>query len=530
MFPTFGVVDLFAGPGGLGEGFSAFQDGYGSHPFSIGVSIEKDEAAHATLQMRSFLRKFGYGNFPPEYYEFLNGKCEEPDWPSLHPIEWEQAEEEACLMELGKKKADELLSSRITAIRKKYNDQTILIGGPPCQAYSLVGRSRNAGIADYQAHKDKRNFLYRKYVDVLGQLEPTAFIMENVRGMLSHAVNDDMIFHRVLTDLRSAAGPNSYQLFALAPENRRTTTLKDAEPLDYIVRTENHGVPQARHRVIIVGLREDIVKNLPYNVSPRLRHRGRQVTVDDIIGTMPKLRSGLSKNDSFEAWQKTVIEAVDIVLSETNSVPWSYKCEFRIILNKCRSILKNSHVLDRRSCDNTGMPEYCPSQLRDFIVDPNIESLPNNETRGHMPSDLARYLFVSAFGKATGRSPKASEFPASLKPNHKNWDTGKFSDRFRVQVWDKPATTVTSHISKDGHYFIHPDPSQCRSLTVREAARLQTFPDNYLFKGNRTQQYVQVGNAVPPFLARQVAQCLWRVLVEANQNTDTDVRIYRGAA
>ena len=529
MSATYGVIDLFAGPGGLGEGFSAFQDKWGEHPFSIEVSIEKDKAAHATLHLRSFLRKFGYGNFPYEYYEFLNGGEKEPDWPSLYPVEWEAAEQEAHLMELGKRKTHELLVSRIAAIRREYNDQTILIGGPPCQAYSLVGRSRNAGIADYQAHKDKRNFLYRKYVDVLRQLEPAAFIMENVRGMLSHAVNEDKIFRRVLTDLRSAGGGN-YQLFALAPENRSTAAFKKAEPSDYVVQAENHGVPQARHRVIIVGLRQDIAENLPCHVSPRLRRRGREVTVEDIIGTMPRLRSGLSKNDGSADWRKAVLDAIDAVSAETNSVPWSYKGEFRAILSECRSTLKNSHELNRISYHDIGLPEHCPDQLRDFIVDPNLESLPNNETRGHMPSDLARYLFVSAFGSATGRSPKASELPASLKPNHKNWDTGKFSDRFRVQVRDKPATTVTSHISKDGHYFIHPDPAQCRSLTVREAARIQTFPDNYLFKGNRTQQYVQVGNAVPPFLARQIAQCLWKVIIKANQNVDSNVKIYRGAA
>jgi DNA (cytosine-5)-methyltransferase 1 len=122
-----------------------------------------------------------------------------------------------------------------------------------------------------------------------------------------------------------------------------------------------------------------------------------------------------------------------------------------------------------------------------------------------MVSDLGRYLFAAVFGDVRGYSPKAGDFPPALSPDHRNWHSGVFNDRFRVQLFDEASTTVTSHISKDGHYFIHPDPVQCRSLTVREAARLQTFPDDYLFLGNRTQQYVQVGNAVPPFLARQIA-------------------------
>ena len=129
-----------------------------------------------------------------------------------------------------------------------------------------------------------------------------------------------------------------------------------------------------------------------------------------------------------------------------------------------------------------------------------------------MKTDLGRYLFAAVFGRVRGYSPKADEFPAMLAPEHRNWQSGIFSDRFRVQLKDEPATTVTSHISKDGHYFIHPDATQCRSLTVREAARLQTFPDDYLFLGNRTQQYVQVGNAVPPFLARQIARLIYKAL------------------
>jgi DNA (cytosine-5)-methyltransferase 1 len=137
-----------------------------------------------------------------------------------------------------------------------------------------------------------------------------------------------------------------------------------------------------------------------------------------------------------------------------------------------------------------------------------------------MLADLGRYFFAALYGKVKKTSPKALDFPRELAPFHRNWRTGKFADRFRVQLWDMPATTITSHISKDGHYFIHPDVAQCRSLTVREAARIQTFPDNYFFKGNRTEQFVQVGNAVPPFLAFKIASALWNLLSSSQATSE----------
>jgi DNA (cytosine-5)-methyltransferase 1 len=165
---------------------------------------------------------------------------------------------------------------------------------------------------------------------------------------------------------------------------------------------------------------------------------------------------------------------------------------------------------------NVPLPSAHPRWYRDRP----LSLLANHESRAHMPTDLVRYLFVASFGEVTGGSPRLHDFPMCLLPEHKNVDPLKpesaiFKDRFRVQVADVHSMTVTSHIAKDGHAFIHFDPSQCRSLTVREAARLQTFPDSYVFLGNRTSQYTQVGNAVPPYLAHQIAEIVGGVLQRA---------------
>jgi len=261
VLPRYSVVDIFAGPGGLAEGFSGVPGAGDDHAFEIALSIEKEASAHETLRLRSFLRQFE-GDIPNDYYDFINGKTPEPDWATLYPDEWEAAANEAWQLELGKEDPALRLDARLDSIRVKSGGDVILIGGPPCQAYSLAGRSRNLGKEGYVALEDNRHFLYQEYIRILDRLNPAAFVMENVKGMLSSSVDgESRIFDHVLRDLRGdREGGRRYRLIALDPRSRQQLDLGRFEPRasDFIVRAEDFGVPQARHRVIVVGLRADL--------------------------------------------------------------------------------------------------------------------------------------------------------------------------------------------------------------------------------------------------------------------------------
>lgn len=496
MSRKFTIIDLFAGPGGLGEGFSRAGREPG-HEMSIRLSVEMDDHAVQTLRLRSFLRNFP--SFPAAYHEALNAFRPLPDWSESHPTEWGHALSEVRQCELGQDGVFDELAVELDKAREVNHGDTILIGGPPCQAYSLAGRSRNSGKEGYVPEKDHRHYLYREYVRILDRLEPAAFVMENVKGMLSSKVDGGGIFSRVLDDLESA-GEHGYRLLPLA-----TTPPPDGSRADgrsFLIRAEQHGVPQARHRVIVIGIRNDIV--LPHIDAPLLGDGQAPVTVSDAIAGLPRVRSGLSRQDSAAAWQEAVRGQAELIACAPE-----VGHDVREIVRS----LESSSVLPehRHSCEKVSSKRL-PSHLRNWFLDAALDVTLQHETRGHIPEDLGRYLYSAAYSRIHDRAPKLQEFPSFLQPNHRNRGTGAFSDRFRTQIATRPSTTVTSHISKDGHYFIHPDPVQCRSLTVREAARLQTFPDNYLFCGPRTKQYHQVGNAVPPYLAYQIAKAVRRLI------------------
>lgn len=492
------VVDLFAGPGGLGEGFASFAARSGVRPFHSVLSIEKDPLAHKTLTLRAFRRQFE--DEPEEYAQFRAGDLDIQTLYATFARKWARARDEAVLMELSERtaaKASELVHDRV----KRTGSPWVLIGGPPCQAYSLVGRSRRMGIAGYVAATDVRQTLYLEYLQIIAEHSPPVFVMENVKGMLSARLAGRTIFERILADLRHprsalkregrSVGKNDPR-YTIVPLVAPTADSEEDDPRSFVVRSELFGIPQARHRVILVGLLDGVVSR------SKLQHLNPSAprTVRQTIDHLPRLRSGVSKTgkDDFDSWIS--------VLRGAARASW-----FRGIENPVRRRMSEAIECASESSLDRGS---------EFVRVGRKCSIANHSTRAHIATDLHRYLFASSFAAVHGWSPVLSDFPTELLPAHvsvaRALEGGHFEDRFRVQVADRPSSTITSHISKDGHYFIHHDPSQCRSLTVREAAALQTFPDDYIFVGPRTSQYQQVGNAVPPALARKIAGVVHRLL------------------
>jgi len=507
------IIDLFAGPGGLGEGFMSLVDKEGRSIFDIKLSIEKDINAHKTLTLRSFYRQFTKNSkkVPKEYYNAL----EESDLSKRESLIEEMlnrfeegtiARKEAQLIELGSKKWPSQTVDKIIKNQLGNTKNWVLIGGPPCQAYSNVGRSRVGGINK----DDHRVYLYEEYLRIIKKHKPAIFVMENVKGLLSAKVEGEKVFDWIKRDLKVG---NNYHIHSLVKP-----VTKDS---DFLIKSEKYGIPQMRHRVILLGIRRDF------------SHRGEylkekpEVSLKSVIGNLPKVRSGLNRSfshyHSTEAYKNGKPKRLYKSVDDTDS-NWLREMSKNIEQIKVWGELELNGLSDGPKEIELGVggefikvTNLIAKQhiLRDWYIDKRLKGIVNHESRSHLTQDLMRYLFASLYVEKHNTFPRLNDYAAHSKdllPDHANVESGKFADRFRVQVPDKPATTVTSHISKDGHYFIHYDSSQCRSLTVREAARIQTFPDNYLFRGSRTAQYHQVGNAVPPYLAYQIAEIIYRVL------------------
>jgi len=528
------IIDLFAGPGGLGEGFSREIGGPGPN-FDIRLSIEKDPMAHRTLRLRSFFRQFRDREVPDAYYDYLrDDRATFEDLEEECPAEAEAAKAEALCRTLGDEGCETEIHDLIGE-RTSDSRDWILIGGPPCQAYSSVGRARMLGLpkkrgesaAEYagrleerrrEFEKDHRHFLYRQYLKIIADHWPSVFVMENVKGILSARIDGKRILPGILDDLRQPSsalgrhgGKHTYTLYSLVEEAPEDPL--DLEPNSLLIEAERFGVPQTRHRVIILGVRDDLEGVTPGILRP---HPGPSVR--KTIGKLPPLAPSISaKHHSDLRRTEWLIRELEW-LTEIDSIddPGEVISEIHKYSTK---LWKNRAGGKRYVKRKVTFPANF--ELANWFHDPRLGGICNHETRSHMPEDLRRYFFCACFARAKKRSPKLEEFPRSLLPTHSNIngatdaDLKKFADRFRVHPAGEPSKTVMSHIASDGHYYIHYDPKQARSLTVREAARLQTFPDNYFFEGPRTQQYRQVGNAVPPYLAHQIAELVSDLLYRA---------------
>lgn len=392
-----------------------------------------------------------------------------------YPRLWEKAKNEAIQLELkpGNQCKTKKLIRKALGGAKKW----VLLGGPPCQAYSLVGRARRRNENRIKFGKDKRHTLYKEYLHILQGFKPAVFIMENVKGILSAKHKRKKIFQNICADL-SEAGYRLYPLFGKSSRDKTNEWRKDS----FIVKSEHFGIPQKRHRVFILGVRNDIKKR-PGFLSPSKK----VVSLGTALRGLTSIRSRLSTADEFKKW--LIARNIGLKMAGLNT---------------------------KNGIDNFSGAEFV-KQKNDsawFMADSRLPGILNHKSRSHLATDVMRYAFAAVYAQKHGKSPTIFDFPVCLRPKHKNLARPNvpFIDRFKVQLGNRPSSTITSHISKDGHYYIHPDPAQARSLTVREAARLQTFPDNYRFEGPRTEQYKQVGNAVPPLLATKVAKIVAEIL------------------
>ena len=463
------VVDVFAGPGGLNEGFSSVMRG-GEPVFRIAASFEKEPRAVETLMLRSAVRELSEGELPRDYRRLLQGDIDLPTLLSRHSFRsaWDKAGQhvhEVTLGEAARSDVEERIRRAVGA-----REDWVLIGGPPCQAYSLVGRSRRTHDPDFLA--DEKHFLYREYLDIIERCRPAVFVMENVKGLLSAGHSGRNMFDLITSDLRMNG---EYHVRSLVVDDEAP------RPRDFVIRAENYGIPQKRHRVILLGVRHDVDLTRLRPLTPR----ATRSTVRDTISGMEPVSPRVTRTKGSQGTE----------------------------LTRAR---ENGMVHASAHLRQEGLPpaptEPGDTELMGWLRrnDPPVSQ---HDPRGHMASDISRYAFLASLAEA-GVSLRVQDLPKELLPDHRNvnGESTPFTDRFKVQRWDGPSSTIASHIAKDGHYYIHPDPGQSRSLTVREAARLQTFPDDYFFVGNRTQQYHQVGNAVPPLLAKQIAERVYDLL------------------
>jgi len=398
------IIDLFAGAGGLSEGFK-------NKNFNIICHVEMNKSACDTLLTREafhYLKK----DEIYLYEKYLKGEIYRDQFLEYIP---KNILKKVLNYEISGQTLDSIFSE-IDNLRGN-TDINGIVGGPPCQAFSTIGRAVNEG----KKSTDKRIYLYTYYVEFLKRYKPDFFLFENVKGLLSFK---DEFDEYLLPKIIKAFEDEDYKVYKK------------------VLNSSEFGVPQKRERLFIFGLRNDMNH---FNFFDEIyKSTEIPVIIKDLFNDLPKMNSNETKN------------------FYSSSIP---NTEFH------RYLRNNSNILTL------------------------------NEARFHNSNDLEIYKIVSS-GIQNGVRVKYNEIPENLR-KHKNQTV--FLDRFKSLKSNDVSHTIVAHISKDGHYYIHPDIEQNRSITIREAARIQSFPDNYYFEGTKSQKFIQIGNAVPPYLSEKIA-------------------------
>lgn len=389
-------IDLFAGCGGLSEGF--YKQGYEAL-----AHVEMNHYACETIKTR--MKHYGYKNVDQSVLEI-------------------DITDKSVL-----KKLEEIVNGR---------GVDIVIGGPPCQSFSTLGRAKD----EHGMINDPRNYLFESYVNILNKFKPKAFVFENVTGLLSAKINNELIIKKILKKL-----------------GEKYNVIYD--PKIMVLNSADYGVPQIRKRVIIIGIRKDlnISPEIVYNsikkthCDPKINKENKlknYVTVKQAISDLPKIKPGMGNKQ------------IKFVSKNEND-----------FLKQIRS--KN-----------------------DILLSDHIARTQND-------ADTERFKLMS-------KNKWTFQELLTNRPDLNHAKQRVFNNSYVVQFWNKPSRTIIAHLYKDGNQFIHPDYNQSRSITPREAARLQSFPDNFVFEGSRTEIYKQIGNAVPPLFAEAIAKAIKNIL------------------
>ena len=405
-------IDLFAGAGGLSEGFVA--SGYNAV-----AHVEMNQDACFTLKTRICYYYLKKNNNLDIYQKYLKKQINRDELYAYVPA----ALINSVINETMSEENMENIFNQIDKIleKKKIKNIDLIVGGPPCQAYSLVGRA----VTENKMVGDPRNYLYQLYIKVLENYRPKIFVFENVPGMLT---------------------ANGGKYFS----NMQKAFKKAGYKIDHrILNAENFGVLQNRRRVILIGWLKD--KKIEY---PEFDIVKNKYQIKNILSDLPPILAG----------------------QENNIYPNNIYSEY----------LKKTKIRK-------------PNDVLTWHV-----------ARPHIDRDKKIYKKAIEAWNQNHKRIKYTDLPEELC-THKNRTA--FLDRFKVVASDLPyCHTMMAHISKDGHYFIHPDINQLRSITVREAARIQSFPDDFYFEGSRTAAFTQIGNAVPPLMAYGIAKKIKSIL------------------